>query len=201
MELSKFYLETGVESGSDEAGRGCLAGPVVAASVILPSDFYHPLLNDSKKVSEKHRDELRYVIENEAIEWKVAFVSPAEIDIYNILNSSFIAMHRSLDQFITLPDRLLIDGNRFIKYKTIPHICIVKGDSKFASIAAASILAKTHRDEYMEIIDNEFPMYKWKINKGYPTKKHREAIKEHGVSPHHRLTFKLLPEENQLELF
>jgi len=201
MGLLQYFVLHGVEAGCDEAGRGCLAGPVVAAAVVLPTDFYHPLLNDSKKVSEKDRRILRVVIEREALDWKVVFVSASEIDTYNILQASFMAMHRAIEQLDTKVDRLLIDGNRFVPYPGIPNHCIIKGDSKFASIAAASILAKTWRDEYMEELHHSFPEYGWNQNKGYPTKVHREAIKDYGHCSHHRLTFRLLPETTQLELF
>jgi ribonuclease HII len=190
--LQNRFSENYIEVGCDEAGRGCLAGPVFAGAVILPDDFYHPLLNDSKQLTEKQRELLRPIIEKEAIEWAVVAVSAEEIDQINILNASIIGMHRCVDQLTTRPELILVDGNRFKPYVGIVHQCIVKGDSKFTSIAAASILAKTHRDEYMEKIDREFPMYKWSVNKGYPTKDHRAAIAEHGTTPHHRMTFKLL---------
>ncbi len=190
--LQNRFSENYIEVGCDEAGRGCLAGPVFAGAVILPDDFYHPLLNDSKQLTEKQRELLRPIIEKEAIEWAVVAVSAEEIDQINILNASIIGMHRCVDQLTTRPELILVDGNRFKPYVGIVHQCIVKGDSKFTSIAAASILAKTHRDEYMEKIDREFPMYKWSVNKGYPTKDHRAAIVEHGSTPHHRMTFKLL---------
>ncbi len=190
--LQNRFSESYIEVGCDEAGRGCLAGPVFAGAVILPDDFYHPLLNDSKQLTEKQRELLRPIIEKEAIEWAVVAVSAEEIDQINILNASIIGMHRCVDQLTTRPELILVDGNRFKPYVGIVHQCVVKGDSKFTSIAAASILAKTHRDEYMEKIDREFPMYKWSINKGYPTKDHRAAIAEHGPTPHHRMTFKLL---------
>ncbi len=190
--LQNRFSESYIEVGCDEAGRGCLAGPVFAGAVILPDDFYHPLLNDSKQLTEKQRELLRPIIEKEAIEWAVVAVSAEEIDQINILNASIIGMHRCVDQLTTQPELILVDGNRFKPYVGIVHQCVVKGDSKFTSIAAASILAKTHRDEYMEKIDREFPMYKWSINKGYPTKDHRAAIAEHGPTPHHRMTFKLL---------
>jgi ribonuclease HII len=190
--LQNRFSENYIEVGCDEAGRGCLAGPVFAGSVILPDDFYHPLLNDSKQLTEKQRELFRPIIEKEAIEWAVVAVSAEEIDQINILNASIIGMHRCVDQLTTRPELILVDGNRFKPYVGIVHQCIVKGDSKFTSIAAASILAKTHRDEYMEKIDREFPMYKWSVNKGYPTKDHRAAIAEHGTTPHHRMTFKLL---------
>lgn len=194
------YRENQIEAGCDEAGRGCLAGPVVAAAVILPDTFKNDLLNDSKKLSEAKRNALRPVIEKEALAFAVAFVHPKEIDKINILNASFLAMHRAVDQLKMKPEFLLIDGNRFNPYPNIPHECIIKGDGKYLSIAAASILAKTYRDEYMETIDQEFPVYDWKKNKGYPTKKHRQAIKESGDCSYHRQSFTLLSPE-QLELF
>jgi len=190
--LQNRFSENYLEVGCDEAGRGCLAGPVFAGAVILPDDFYHPLLNDSKQLTEKQRELLRPIIEKEAVEWAVVAVSAEEIDQINILNASIIGMHRCIDQLVTQPELILVDGNRFKPYVGIVHQCIVKGDSKFTSIAAASILAKTHRDEYMEKINREFPMYKWSVNKGYPTKDHRAAIAEHGTTPYHRMTFKLL---------
>ena len=190
--LQNRFSENYVEVGCDEAGRGCLAGPVFAGAVILPDDFYHPLLNDSKQLTEKQRELLRPIIEKEAIEWAVVAVSAEEIDQINILNASIIGMHRCVDQLVARPELILVDGNRFKPYVGIVHQCIVKGDSKFTSIAAASILAKTHRDEYMGKINLEYPMYKWSVNKGYPTKEHRAAIAEHGTTPHHRMTFKLL---------
>lgn len=195
-----FFDPKLLEAGCDEAGRGCLAGPVVAAAVILPKDFRHPFLNDSKQLSEKKREQLRPIIEKEAISWGVSFISPKEIDEINILKASFYGMHRSLDQLITIPELLLIDGNRFIPYSTIPHKCIVKGDSKYLCIAAASILAKTYRDEYMCELHKNFPAYNWKKNKGYPTEEHRSAIKNFGSTEHHRLSFTLLAPE-QLSLF
>lgn len=191
--LATFYRENTLEAGCDEAGRGCLAGPVVAAAVILPSDFYHPYLNDSKQLSEKRRNELREVIEEKSVAFGVAFVNETEIDSINILNASFLAMHRAVDQLKHTPDLLLIDGNRFTPYPNIEHVCVVKGDAKFLSIAAASVLAKTYRDEYMLKLDAEFPMYQWKKNKGYPTKKHREAIVDIGPCRYHRKSFNLLP--------
>ena len=199
--LRQYFELEGVEAGCDEAGRGCLAGPVVAAAVVLPKDFHHPLLNDSKKVSEADRVLLRGVIESAALSWKVAFVSPSEIDTYNILQASFLAMHRAIGDLSCTVDRLLIDGNRFVPFDGIAHYCIVKGDSKFASIAAASILAKTYRDEYMKALDSSFPHYGWKHNKGYPTILHREAIRKFGFCMHHRMTFRLLPDATQLQLF
>lgn len=197
--LQQFLKEGRIEAGCDEAGRGCLAGPVTAAAVILPPDFSNELLNDSKQLTEHQRDLLRPIIEREALAWAVAFVSPQEIDEINILKASFIAMHRALDQLAVRPEALLIDGNRFIPYKDIPHTTIVKGDGKFMSIAAASVLAKTHRDEYMRRIATDYPQYGWDKNKGYPTTAHREAIAQFGPTPHHRMTFQLL--DPQLSLF
>ena len=199
--LKAFLEENRQEAGCDEAGRGCLAGPVFAAAVVLPQDFFHPDLNDSKQLNERQRDMLRDVIEKEAISWAVAEVSAHEIDQINILNASFLGMHRALDQLKIEPEALLIDGNRFKKYRQIPHHCIIKGDGKFFSIAAASVLAKTYRDEYMSRIHEEFPQYGWKKNKGYPTVEHRKAILLHGHTPHHRLSFQLLPEDKQGKLF
>jgi ribonuclease HII len=199
--LLPFLDSSLIEAGCDEAGRGCLAGPVFAAAVILPKDFFHKELNDSKQLSENQRFKLREVIKTEAIAYAVASVSAEEIDAINILNASYLAMHRAVDQLIVRPTTLLIDGNRFRKYQDLPHHCIVKGDGKFFSIAAASILAKTYRDEYMESIHKEFPMYDWIKNKGYPTLKHRKAIAEFGSSPHHRMSFALLPRGIQGSLF
>lgn len=190
--LEKYLIKGRIEAGCDEAGRGCLAGPVTAAAVILPEDFHNDLLNDSKQLTERQRDILRPIIEREAIAWAVAFVSPQEIDEINILKASFTAMHRAIDQLKVRPEALLIDGNRFIKYQDMPHTCIVKGDGKMMSIAAASVLAKTHRDEYMYSIAKDFPQYAWEKNKGYPTPAHREAIEKYGTTPHHRMTFQLL---------
>ncbi len=187
--LLKTYSNKFVEAGCDEAGRGCLAGPVTAAAVILPKDFSNDLLNDSKKLNEKLRNELRLLIENEAIAWAVAFVDNHKIDEINILNASFLAMHKAIDMLKTKPELLLIDGNRFKKYDGIEHHCIIKGDGKFQSIAAASILAKTHRDEFMHKIHKEHPEYDWKNNKGYPTKKHKISILKSGTTKYHRLSF------------
>lgn len=187
--LKPYYSGKLVEAGCDEAGRGCLAGPVFAAAVILPKDFRNELLNDSKKLSKKNRDELRIVIEQQAIAWAVASVTPEEIDEINILNASYLAMHRAIDQLNTTPEFLLIDGNRFHAYENIPHKCIVKGDAKFMTIAAASILAKTHRDAYMLGIHEEYPEYGWDTNKGYPTLQHKLAIYQHGLTPYHRKSF------------
>lgn len=187
-----------IEAGCDEAGRGCIAGPVCAASVILPTNFYHPLLNDSKQVNEKNREILRPIIEAEALAFAVAFVDHLEIDEINILQASFKAMHLAIKQLKTTPNFLLVDGNRFKPYKKIPSLCVIKGDGKYASIAAASILAKTYRDEFMQKLDKKYPMYNWKQNKGYPTSTHREAVKEFGLSPYHRKTFACLPKQIQI---
>ena len=192
--LQPYLIEGRIEAGCDEAGRGCLAGPVTAAAVILPSDFHNDLINDSKQLTERQRELLRPVIEREAIAWAVAMVSPQEIDRINILRASITAMHRALDQLGVRPDGILVDGNRFYPYKDIPHTTIIKGDGKMLSIAAASILAKTHRDEMMRQLDAEYPQYGWAKNKGYPTADHREAIKQYGASPYHRRTFQLLPQ-------
>ncbi len=190
------YLQKGrIEAGCDEAGRGCLAGAVYAAAVILPPDFENELLNDSKQLSEKQRYALRQVIEQEAVDWAVGIVSPEEIDKINILNASFLAMHRAIAQLKTVPEHLLIDGNRFNPYPNIPHTTIVKGDGKYLSIAAASILAKTYRDDYMNRLHEKFPYYDWDHNKGYPTKKHRAAIALHGTTSYHRMSFNLLGNE------
>ncbi len=198
--LLPFKNSNAIEAGCDEAGRGCLAGPVVAAAVILPLDFKNEFLDDSKKLTEAKRKMLRPVIEKEALAFAVSFVSESEIDQINILNASFLAMHRAVDQLLVKPTSLLIDGNRFNPYPNIPHECIIKGDGIYLSIAAASILAKTYRDEYMEKIAEEFPMYDWKSNKGYPTPKHRAGILSHGDCIYHRKSFTLLSPE-QLSLF
>ncbi|MCY7309538.1 MAG: ribonuclease HII [Bacteroidota bacterium] len=196
--LKPFYQEEMMEAGCDEAGRGCYAGPVYAAAVILPTDFFHPFLNDSKQLSTKQRDALRPVIEKEAIACAIASVSNEEIDQINILKASFKAMHLAIDKLKAVPQLLLIDGNRFIPYKKIPHQCFVKGDGRFASIAAASILAKTYRDEYMLRLHDNFPHYGWKNNKGYGTAIHRDAIAVHGLCKHHRKSFNLLPQQSVL---
>lgn len=188
-----------LEAGCDEAGRGCLAGPVFAAAVILPPDFHHPLLNDSKQMTERHRNLLREVIEREAVAWAVQPISAARIDEINILNASFEGMSLAAAQLDPQPQFLAIDGNRFRTTLDLPYACFVKGDGRFADIAAASVLAKTHRDEYMCRIAEEYPMYNWNKNKGYPTRDHRLAIREHGLSPHHRLSFN--HDRGQLELF
>ncbi len=190
-----------LEGGCDEAGRGCLSGPVVAAAVILDPEKPIIGLNDSKQINERNRLLLRDQIEKHALAYGIGIVSHTEIDEINILNASFLAMHRAVDQLSTKPSFLLIDGNRFKPYPGIPHACIIKGDGKFQSIAAASILAKTKRDEIMENLHQEFPVYHWNKNKGYPTTEHRNAIAIHGASPHHRMTFQLLPNKSQLELF
>ena len=189
--LSPHFQTDVLEAGLDEAGRGCLAGPVCAAAVVLPKDFFHPLLNDSKQLSEAARDELRPVIEREALAWAVAFVEPEEIDRINILQASFAAMHRAVDALKIKPGLLLVDGNRFTPYLGIPHQCFIKGDGRFASIAAASILAKTHRDERMRALHTEHPRYDWMRNKGYPTADHRARIAQHGICAQHRRSFRI----------
>ncbi|MBJ09968.1 MAG: ribonuclease HII [Flavobacteriales bacterium] len=198
--LKSYHTEGLIEAGCDEAGRGCLAGPVVASAVILPRDFQNKLLNDSKKLSEKQRLSLRPIIEKQALFWGIGIVTPQEIDKINILNASFLGMHRAIEQLKQKPEQLLIDGNRFNPYKDIPHHCIIKGDSKYLSIAAASILAKTYRDDIMKKLDLEFDSYAWKKNKGYPTIAHRKAIQEKGITPHHRKSFQLLPTQLKLEI-
>lgn len=194
-----YLHENVIEAGCDEAGRGCLAGAVYAAAVVLPPDYKNDLLNDSKQLTESQRYALREVIERDAWAWAVGVVEPQEIDKINILNASFLAMHRAVDQLKIRPQHLLIDGNRFNPYPGIPHTVVVKGDAKFLSIAAASILAKTYRDDYMKRLDAEYPVYDWRSNKGYPAKKHRAAIALHGASPYHRATFNLLG-DGQLSL-
>jgi ribonuclease HII len=190
------FLQAGrLEAGCDEAGRGCLAGSVFAAAVVLPPDFQSEILNDSKQLSEKKRYMLRPVIEQEALAWAVGIVTPEEIDRINILNASFLAMHRAIDQLKIKPEHLLIDGNRFNPYPSIPHSTVIKGDGKYLSIAAASVLAKTYRDDYMEELAAQYPDYEWQQNKGYPTLAHREAIRRLGITPFHRKTFTLLPEQ------
>ena len=188
-----------IEAGCDEAGRGCLAGPVTAAAVILPPGFTHPWLNDSKKLTERRRDELRAIIEREAVAWAVAMVDNEEIDRINILNASILAMHRALDALSVRPEAVIVDGNRFKPYRDLPWTTFVKGDGRFGNIAAASILAKTHRDELMKTLDGRYPGYRWAINKGYPTAAHREAITQLGPTPLHRMTFRLT--DRQLTLF
>ena len=196
--LQSHYYDGLIEAGCDEAGRGCLAGSVYAAAVILPQNYSHPYLNDSKQLTEKRRMILRKDIEKDAIAWAVGVVSPEEIDEINILKASFLAMHRAIDQLKVCPEALIIDGNRFTPYQNLPYTPIVKGDSKYLSIAAASILAKTYRDEYMEELHSQYPQYEWSKNKGYPTLAHREAIKKYGTTPFHRMSFNLLGEEKQL---
>ena len=203
--LQSHYYEGKVEAGCDEAGRGCLAGSVYAAAVILPPDYRNELLNDSKQLTEKRRYELREMIERDAIAWAVGIVTPEEIDKINILNASILAMHRALDQLKVRPEAIIVDGNRFKPYfepvdgRQLPHTTIVKGDGKYLSIAAASILAKTYRDDYMNQLAKEYPLYDWLSNKGYPTKKHREAIKQYGITPYHRKSYNLLG-DGQLSL-
>lgn len=190
--LKSHYYESLIEAGCDEAGRGCLAGSVYAAAVILPPDYQNELLNDSKKLMAKKRYALREEIERDAIAWAVGIVTPEEIDKINILNASFLAMHRALDQLSVRPEAVIVDGNRFKPYQDLPSTTIVKGDGKYLSIAAASILAKTYRDDYMLSLAEEYPQYDWQSNMGYPTKKHRQAIREHGITPYHRKSYNLL---------
>ena len=187
--LKSHYYESLIEAGCDEAGRGCLAGSVYAAAVILPPDYQNELLNDSKKLTAKKRYALREEIERDAIAWAVGIVTPEEIDKINILNASFLAMHRALDQLSVRPEAVIVDGNRFKPYQDLPSTTIVKGDGKYLSIAAASILAKTYRDDYMLSLAEEYPQYDWQSNMGYPTKKHRQAIREHGITPYHRKSY------------
>ena len=197
--LANHYYEGKVEAGCDEAGRGCLAGSVYAAAVILPEDYQNDLLNDSKQLSEKKRYQLREIIQRDAVAWAVGIVTPQEIDRINILNASILAMHRALNQLEVRPEAVIVDGNRFKPYRDLPHTTIVKGDGKYLSIAAASILAKTYRDDYMNQLAEEYPQYDWLSNKGYPTKKHREAIKAYGITPYHRKSYNLLG-DGQLSL-
>jgi len=189
-----------LEAGTDEAGRGCLCGPVVAAAVILPEDFEHPFLNDSKQLTKEQRNELRPFIEKKAVAFGVSFVDEKEVDKINVLQASITGMQRSISQLNPQPEFIIVDGNKFNSYKDVPYKTIVKGDAKFMSIAAASVLAKTYRDEFMEKIHQEFPMYNWKQNKGYPTKQHRNAIREFGITTYHRKTFRLLPEQLKLDI-
>lgn len=208
--LASHYYQGKIEAGCDEAGRGCLAGSVYAAAVIFPEDYQNEELNDSKQLTDRKRHELRAVIERDAIAWAVGIVTPEEIDKINILNASFLAMHRALDQLKVRPEAIIVDGNRFRPYvdrsrtavdadqnapSPLPHTCIVKGDGKYLSIAAASILAKTYRDDYMDELAEQYPQYDWKSNKGYPTRKHRDAIRQYGVTPYHRMSYHLLPTE------
>ena len=200
MILKIQFSSYDLECGTDEAGRGCLAGPVTAAAVILPNSFKNNLLNDSKQLSEKNRNILRPIIENKSISFGVQHIFESEIDTINILNASIKAMHGSISQLKTCPEYIIVDGNRFKPFESIPYSTIIKGDSKYLSIAAASILAKTYRDDYMAKIHEEFPMYNWKQNKGYPTKEHRAAIKKYGVTKYHRKSFRLLPEQYKLDI-
>lgn len=197
--LSKSYTNLKFECGTDEAGRGCLAGPVTAAALILPEDFINELLNDSKQLSEKNRDLLKPIIEENALCYSVTHIEPLIIDEINILNASIHAMQECIKKLNPIPNYIIVDGNRFKPVENIPHSCIIKGDSKYLSIAAASVLAKTYRDDYMNKIHEEFPMYNWKKNKGYPTKEHREAIRKYGTTKYHRMSFRLLPEQLELE--
>lgn len=197
--LASHYYEGKVEAGCDEAGRGCLAGSVYAAAVIFPENYQNEELNDSKKLTDKHRKQLREIIQRDAVAWAVGIVTPEEIDKINILNASILAMHRALDQLKVRPEAVIVDGNRFKSYQSLPHTTIVKGDGKYLSIAAASILAKTYRDDYMDKLAEEYPQYDWLSNKGYPTKKHREAIRQYGITPYHRKTFNMLG-DGQLSL-
>jgi ribonuclease HII len=200
MSLKKYYLKNTIEVGTDEAGRGCLAGPVVAAAVILPANFEHPLLNDSKQLTKKQRELLRPFIEKNALAYGIAFVNEVKIDEINILQASILAMHKSIENLEIVPEHIIVDGNKFKPFKKIPHTTVVKGDAKFMSIAAASVLAKTYRDAFMQKINLEFPQYHWHKNKGYPTKQHRNAIKKFGITPYHRKSFRLLPEQLKLDL-
>ena len=193
--LKNFYKNPEFEAGCDEAGRGCLAGPVFAAAVVLPQDFYHPLLNDSKQISARNRQILRTYIEENAIDFGVCHLDPDIIDQINILNASIMAMHLALDKLKNPPAHIIVDGNRFKPYCNITHDCIIKGDAKYSAIAAASVLAKTYRDEYMLAISEKYPEYGWKSNAGYPTAEHRNAIRNHGITPYHRKSFRLLPEQ------
>lgn len=198
--LKLNYSGLQFECGTDEAGRGCLAGPVTAAAVILPENFNNELLNDSKQLSETKRNLLKPIIENEAVSYNFTNIYPEDIDKINILNASILAMHQSIEKLHTQPKFIIVDGNKFKPINNIPYKTIIKGDSKYLSIAAASVLAKTYRDAYMEAIHDEFPMYNWKQNKGYPTKEHREAIKKYGITKYHRKSFRLLPEQLKLDL-
>ena len=197
--LASHYYEGKVEAGCDEAGRGCLAGSVYAAAVIFPEDYQNDELNDSKQLTDKRRKQLREIIQRDAVAWAVGIVTPEEIDRINILNASILAMHRALDQLQVRPEAVIVDGNRFKPYQQLPYSTIVKGDGKYLSIAAASILAKTYRDDYMDELAKEYPQYDWLSNKGYPTKKHREAIRQYGITPYHRKTFNMLG-DGQLSL-
>jgi ribonuclease HII len=199
QELASHYFTGKIEAGCDEAGRGCLAGSVYAAAVIFPEDYHNVELNDSKQLTDKRRKQLREIIERDALAWAVGIVTPEEIDKMNILNASITAMHRALDQLALRPEAVIVDGNRFKTYRQLPYSTIVKGDGKYLSIAAASILAKTYRDDYMDYLAEEYPLYDWRSNKGYPTPKHRNAIRQYGITPYHRRTFNLLG-DSQLSL-
>jgi ribonuclease HII len=198
--LLNSFMKNAVECGTDEAGRGCLAGPVTAAAVILPPRFKNKLLNDSKQVNKKNRNVLKKIIEKKALGYAIFHVPNPEIDKINILNASILAMHGSIGKLSIIPEHILVDGNRFHNYKNLPHLCVIKGDGKYLNIAAASILAKTYRDAYMAKIHAEFPMYNWKQNKGYPTEEHREAILKYGVTKYHRLSFRLFPQQLKMEI-
>lgn len=200
MLSSHYYNDYAIEAGCDEAGRGCLAGSVFAAAVIFPADYHNADLNDSKQLSARRRSALREIIERDATAWAVGIVTPEEIDHINILNASILAMHRALDKLAVRPQAVIVDGNRFKPYGTLPYTTIVKGDGKYLSIAAASILAKTFRDDYMDELDKKYPQYDWKSNKGYPTRKHREAISRYGTTPYHRMSFNLLGGTGELNL-
>ena len=200
MLSSHYYNDYAIEAGCDEAGRGCLAGSVFAAAVIFPADYHNADLNDSKQLSARRRYALREIIERDATDWAVGIVTPEEIDHINILNASILAMHRALDKLAVRPQAVIVDGNRFKPYGTLPYTTIVKGDGKYLSIAAASILAKTFRDDYMDELDQKYPQYDWKSNKGYPTRKHREAISRYGTTPYHRMSFNLLGGTGELNL-
>lgn len=200
MLSSHYYNDYAIEAGCDEAGRGCLAGSVFAAAVIFPADYHNADLNDSKQLSARRRYALREIIERDATAWAVGIVTPEEIDRINILNASILAMHRALDKLAVRPQAVIVDGNRFKPYGTLPYTTIVKGDGKYLSIAAASILAKTFRDDYMDELDEKYPQYDWKSNKGYPTRKHREAISRYGTTPYHRMSFNLLGNTGELNL-
>jgi ribonuclease HII len=197
--LKNYLQENKLEAGCDEAGRGCLAGPVCAAAVIMPPDFHHPQLNDSKKMSVRNRMHLRKEIEDQAIDYAVVFINNRQIDDINILKASLIGMHKALDKLSILPDHILVDGNKFIPYRDIPHTCVVKGDGKYVAIAAASVLAKTYRDAYMQELHEEYAMYGWQKNKGYPTKLHREAIVKFGITPYHRRSFQLTNTQMEID--
>ncbi len=198
--LKSHYMDNVVEAGCDEAGRGCLAGSVYAAAVVFPENYANDAINDSKQLSDHRRKELRRIIERDALAWAVGIVTPEEIDHINILNASILAMHRALDALSLRPQHIIVDGNRFRRYHALPHQTVVKGDGKFLSIAAASILAKTYRDDYMDKLHEEYPVYDWLSNKGYPTRRHRDALRQYGITPYHRRSFNLIP-PIQLDLF